>query len=114
MNLPPYVFDVDHIANIRSELSTTVLEKKLNKITAQIDDLKHFRALTSINERKSFRILSDKSDIFLDQITIIITLADNYPVTTVFFSTDLTGPTLCSEKFADLSGQEFSHGPAVS
>ena len=28
MNLPPYAFDVDHVAKIRSELSTTVLEKK--------------------------------------------------------------------------------------
>ena len=29
-----YVFDVDYIAKIRSELSFTVLEKKMNKITA--------------------------------------------------------------------------------
>ena len=28
MNLPPYVFDVDHVAKIRSELSITILEKK--------------------------------------------------------------------------------------
>ena len=28
INLPPYVFDVDHVAKIRSELSVTVLEKK--------------------------------------------------------------------------------------
>ena len=28
MNLPPYVFDVDYVAKIRSELSITVLEKK--------------------------------------------------------------------------------------
>ena len=28
MNLPPYVFDVDHVAKVRSELSITVLEKK--------------------------------------------------------------------------------------
>ena len=28
MNLPPYVFDVDHVAKIRSELYITVLEKK--------------------------------------------------------------------------------------
>ena len=28
MNLPTYVFDVDYVANIRSELSITVLEKK--------------------------------------------------------------------------------------
>ena len=28
MNLSPYVFDVDHVAKIRSELSITVLEKK--------------------------------------------------------------------------------------
>ena len=28
MNLEPYVFDVDQVAKIRSELSTTVLEKK--------------------------------------------------------------------------------------
>ena len=34
MNLPPYVFDVDYVAKIRSELSITVLEKKLNKIIA--------------------------------------------------------------------------------
>ena len=27
MNLAPYVFDVDHVAKIRSELSITVLEK---------------------------------------------------------------------------------------
>ena len=31
MNLPPYVFDVDHVAKIRSELSIAVLEKKMNK-----------------------------------------------------------------------------------
>ena len=28
MNLPPYVFDVNHVARIRSDLSITVLEKK--------------------------------------------------------------------------------------
>ena len=28
MNLPPYVFDLDDVAKIRSELSITVLEKK--------------------------------------------------------------------------------------
>ena len=28
MNLAPYVFDVDHVAKIRSELFITVLEKK--------------------------------------------------------------------------------------
>ena len=28
MNLPPYVFDVDYVAKIRSELTITVLEKK--------------------------------------------------------------------------------------
>ena len=27
MNLPPYVFDVDYVAKIRSELSITLLEK---------------------------------------------------------------------------------------
>ena len=31
IDLPPYVFDVDHVAKIRSELSITVLEKKLYK-----------------------------------------------------------------------------------
>ena len=34
MNLPSYVFDVDYVAEIKSELSITVLEKKMNKITA--------------------------------------------------------------------------------
>ena len=28
MNSPPYVFDLDHVAKIRSELSITVLDKK--------------------------------------------------------------------------------------
>ena len=28
MNLEPYVFDVDQVAKVRSELSTTFLEKK--------------------------------------------------------------------------------------
>ena len=32
MNLPPYVFDVDYVAKIRSGLSITVLEKKFTKI----------------------------------------------------------------------------------
>ena len=31
MNLPPYVFDVDHVAKIRSELSITILEKKTER-----------------------------------------------------------------------------------
>ena len=35
MDLQPYVFDVDHVAKIRSELSITVLEKKMNKITTK-------------------------------------------------------------------------------
>ena len=40
MNLTPYVFDVDHVAKIRSELSITVLEKKkIHRITAQKSDL---------------------------------------------------------------------------
>ena len=30
MSLPPYVFDVDYVAKIRSELSIIVLEKKKN------------------------------------------------------------------------------------
>ena len=34
MNLPPYVFDVDYVAKIRSELSIGVLQKKKNEITA--------------------------------------------------------------------------------
>ena len=34
MNFDPSVFDVDYVAKIRSELSITVLEKKLNKTTA--------------------------------------------------------------------------------
>ena len=35
MNLAPYVFDVDHVAKIRSQLSVTVLEKKkMNEILA--------------------------------------------------------------------------------
>ena len=34
MNLPPYVFGVDHVAKIRSELYITILEQKLNTITA--------------------------------------------------------------------------------
>ena len=35
INLDQYVFDVDHVAKIRSELSITVLEKKkLHKIIA--------------------------------------------------------------------------------
>ena len=33
MNLSHYVFDVDDEEKIRSELSITVLEKKMNKIT---------------------------------------------------------------------------------
>ena len=31
MNLAPYVFDVDHIAKIRSGLSITVLEKEISQ-----------------------------------------------------------------------------------
>ena len=34
MNLQPYVFDVDYVAEIRSELSINILEKKLNRTTA--------------------------------------------------------------------------------
>ena len=30
MNFDPYVFDVDHVAKIRSELSFTVPEKKIS------------------------------------------------------------------------------------
>ena len=38
MNLPPYGFDVDHVAKIRSGLSITVREKKkLHKINAKND-----------------------------------------------------------------------------
>ena len=33
MNLPPYVFNEDHVVKIRSELSVTVLEKKIQKVT---------------------------------------------------------------------------------
>ena len=34
MSFDPYVFDVDYVAKIRSELFITVLEKKLQKIIA--------------------------------------------------------------------------------
>ena len=43
MSLPPYVFDVDHVAKIRSGLSITVLEKKnstklpLKKVTLRYE-----------------------------------------------------------------------------
>ena len=30
-DLPPYVFDVDYVTKIRSELSITILEKKVIK-----------------------------------------------------------------------------------
>ena len=40
MNLTPYVFDVDHVAKIRSELFITILEKKIDKTTAYKNDLK--------------------------------------------------------------------------
>ena len=33
MNLPPYVFDVDNVAKIRSGLSFTVLEKNSTKLS---------------------------------------------------------------------------------
>ena len=39
MNLPPYVFDVDHVAKIRSELSITVLEKKTEQNYRKKSDL---------------------------------------------------------------------------
>ena len=35
MNLPHCVFDVSHAAKTRSQLSITILEKKMNKITAK-------------------------------------------------------------------------------
>ena len=36
IKIPPYVFDVDHVAKIRSELSITVLEKKkLTKLSVK-------------------------------------------------------------------------------
>ena len=51
MNLPPFVFDVDHVAKFRSELFITVLEKKtlqnyrlknsdlsFNPLESQLDD----------------------------------------------------------------------------
>ena len=38
MNLAQYVFDLDHVAKIRSGLSITVLEKKIHKIVAQKSD----------------------------------------------------------------------------
>ena len=34
INSAPYVFDVDHVAKLRSRLSITVLEKKIHKIIA--------------------------------------------------------------------------------
>ena len=41
MNLPPYVFDVDYVAKIRSELSITVLEKKnWTKLSLKKSDLR--------------------------------------------------------------------------
>ena len=36
MNLPPYVFDVDYVAKIRSGLSITVLEKKKLKTDSRL------------------------------------------------------------------------------
>ena len=44
--LPPYVFDVDHVAKIRSELSITILEKKNEQnYRLKKSDLNYFRAL---------------------------------------------------------------------
>ena len=39
IDLPPYVFDVDHVAKIRSELSTSVLEKTKVTLDAGITAL---------------------------------------------------------------------------
>ena len=36
MNLTPYVFDVNHVAKIRSELFITVLEKKWTKLPVKV------------------------------------------------------------------------------
>ena len=47
MDLPPYVFDVDYVVKIRSELSITVLEKK-NKITEQKSELFVFSLFESL------------------------------------------------------------------
>ena len=40
MNLPPQLFDVDHVAKMKFWLSITVPEMKVSKITAQKTDLK--------------------------------------------------------------------------
>ena len=40
MNLPPQLFDVNHVAKMKFWLSITVPEMKVSKITAQKTDLK--------------------------------------------------------------------------
>ena len=57
MNLPPYVFDVDYVAKIRSEQSITVLEKKTEQnYRLKKSDLK----LLIINYNFPIRTLSEK------------------------------------------------------
>ena len=59
MNLPHYVFDVDHVAKIGSELSITVLEKKIHKITAQESELNIKTRYSNLALLGSFRIKID-------------------------------------------------------
>ena len=44
MNLPTYVFDVDHVAKIISELSITVLEEKNYRSEKTLHDFKPYLA----------------------------------------------------------------------
>ena len=52
MNFDPYVFDVDHVAEIRSELSITVLEKKFHIFNIYLPEESSF----------CFFVFSDSSD----------------------------------------------------
>ena len=57
MNLPSYVFDVDHVVKIRSELPITVLEKQTTKsllknVTFRKSDIKMFSKNHNFRQKK--------------------------------------------------------------
>ena len=68
MNLPPYVFDVDHVAKIRSGLSITVLEKKFDNIIASKVALAYFRKARTFGTVPTFDHNRGNADLLLREL----------------------------------------------
>ena len=93
MNLPSYVFDVDHVAGIRSELSKTVLEKKNTKLSLR--KVPESRKTLKVPPQEFMEEYTDVNNKYIDDMTAL----------KLYMWRRFTEPTIVEEEaFAQMKG----------